>query len=418
MAGKKETLKPSGNSEERKETLSSSRDKELLLIFPRQILSRIIQLTGSFPSTIVPYTEQSFLRMFLQKNQMIFEGFGEESGIRYFLPLQSDIFQVQGNVEEREYYLISEGMRELIEKMEDEVILDLKSKEEVVIRSGTAKYTSRALNAEEFPEFPYEFHEKEAYWTVRTDVLLRALKKTTFTLGAEQNIEYSNVFLLHFYPGKTVLPEGGPVVRLVATDAFRLCLYEIPLSEEGKEEKYYLDGNAIKVLHRILPENEETLEMHMFDRYSACVLPQMQYYINQVQRNFPNYEVILDREMPNRVIFERETLSRHLGRVDIWAKMQTRPYTVLFSIHPDHLEISTEPEQIGPAYEELPCQLEGTPRKIALNSRYILEYINTLQSEKIVFLYKDASSVCCWYPEDEPQSRYYLMPVRHAAIEE
>ncbi|MFN4182551.1 MAG: DNA polymerase III subunit beta, partial [bacterium] len=393
-------------------------NRELLLIFPKQVLSRIIQLTGSFPSTIVPYAEQSFLRMLLQKNQMIFEGFGEESGVRYYLPLQSDIFKVQGNVEEREYYLISEGMRELIEKMGDEVILDLGSKEEVVIRSGKAKYTSRALNAEEFPEFPYEFKEKEGCWTVRSDVLAKALKKTIFTLGSEQNIEYSNVLLLHFHPEKIVHPEGGPVVRLVTTDAFRLCLYEIPLAEEGKEEKYYLDGSAIKILHRILPAREETMEIYMYDRYSACVLPQMHYYINQVQRNFPNYEVILDREMPNRVVFEREALSKHLSRVDIWAKMQTRPYTVLFSIHPDNVEISTEPEQIGPAYEELPCKLEGAPLKIALNSRYILEYINTLQSEKVVFLYKDASSVCCWYPEDEPQSRYYLMPVRHSAVEE
>ncbi len=396
---------------------NSEKEKGKELVFPQESLARIMRIAGAFSSTIAPYTSQSFMRVQIQPKQVIFEGFGEESGVRYFYPFSEETIP-PGEIEEREYYVVTGGLRELIEKMEDPVVLDASKKEEMVIRSGKSKYTTRALNPEEFPEFPYEYKESEVKWSVGADILRRALRKTIFPLGSEQNIEYASVFALHFAPKEPILSDQPAVVRMVTTDAFRLALYEIPLMEKVREEKYFFDGNGVKYFHRILADTPEPVEMYLYEKYGACVFPQMQYYINQVQRNFPEYEVLLGREMPNRVIFDRQTLMSRLQRVDIWAKMQTRPHTVLFTFHPDYVEISTEPEQVGPAYEEVPCQVQGTPKKLALNSRYILEYLSTLDSEKVVFLYKDATSVCCWYPEDEVQSRYYVMPVRHAAVEE
>ena len=76
------------------------------------------------------------------------------------------------------------------------------------------------------------------------------------------------------------------------------------------------------------------------------------------------------------------------------------------------INLSSVNNENGTATEDVIAEYEGLEIDIGFNSKYILEMINNLEDENIIFKFKDSSSPVNAYEESNPDLIYVLMPMR------
>lgn len=364
-------------------------------------LQEIMNITGAasrggkalFP--VLPY-----ITLKGEGSTLIFESFGEESGVRYYYALETKTPQKALSVPSRE-------LRDLSSRMEGTVVFDAGSEDMLHIESGNAKYHLRALSPEEVSEFPYEEETPKFEMEFEARELKRHLQKTVFTTGAERDVEYARGVLLHELPG---------TFRLVSTDGFRLAMIEKPGSYK-EEQKFILDGEGIRNLARILPDGDAKIELIIGEKYALFRFPDFQYFVPLLNTTFPDYETILGRESPSSYTFERIEFMAALNRITTLTRHQSKAYIAIFNFTKNGLVIDAESDTLGRGQESLKGKLDGEEKKLALNTKFVLDYITNIDDEALVLKFKDSASVCHFLPVTSTESRYYLMPVKHPTVE-
>lgn len=379
---------------------SESKKKKIVLSFPAEELANVLSVVGVAARTSrVIFPSTPYIETVSEGNTAIFSAFNEGSGIRYFYPLKEEVEAKSASVPSRE-------LRGLVDKMTGTVFLDLTQDGVLGVRTEGSRYDLRTLDPDETTEFPFSADIEDGQSITFTAKELRKLLRiATLAEGNDKDLEYARCLLIH--------PISDGVVRFVTTDGFRLSLSTIERAV-NEERKILLNVDGAKDLLKILPDDDTAVEFTFGEKYSLFSLPAFQFFVNHLNISYPEYTAILKRETPNMFVASRLLLHQALSRVSVL--VQTPP-TGLIEINPDRLTIYVESEIGGTGEEEVPGTLTGTPLKLGMNTQYLLDYISAIEGEQIAICYKDANSVCMIYSPDEPQSRYYLMPVRHARME-
>ncbi|MHA2620232.1 MAG: DNA polymerase III subunit beta [bacterium JZ-2024 1] len=385
-----------------KKSGSDGKKGKALLSFPADALANVLSTVGVaarasrviFPST--PYIETAS-----EGKRAIFSAFNEGSGIRYFYPMELEV-----ELEEKSASVASRELRGLVDKMTGTILLDLTRDGVLGVRTETSRYELRTLAADETAEFPYSSEiDGEDAITFTAKELRKIMRIATLAEGTDKDVEYARCMLIH--------PTGKGEVRFVTTDGFRLSLYTV--EKPGRtERKILLNGDGAKDLLKILPDDETPVECVFGEKHSLFSLPTVQFFISHMNITYPDYTTILGRETPNTFVASRTLLHQALSRASVLA--QTPPNS-LIEIKPDRLQIYVESEIGGTGEEEVPGNLTGKPLKIGMNTQYLLDYLGAIEGDQVAICYKDSSTVCMLRSPDQPESRYYLMPIRHPRME-
>ncbi|MGH8104166.1 MAG: hypothetical protein ACREJQ_06575, partial [bacterium] len=220
-------------------------------------------------------------------------------------------------------------------------------------------------------------------------------------------VEYARGVLLHEAPG---------AFRLVSTDGFRLAMIEKTGTFTG-DQKFVLDGEGVRNLARILPDTDAKVELSVGEKYALFRFPDFQYFVPLLNTTFPDYETILGRESPNNFTFDRTEFLAALNRITTLTRHQSKAYIAIFNFSKSGLVIDAESDTLGRGQETLKGKLEGEEKKLALNTKFVVDYISNIDDEALVLKFKDSASVCHFLPVTSVESRYYLMPVKHPTVE-
>jgi DNA polymerase-3 subunit beta len=85
---------------------------------------------------------------------------------------------------------------------------------------------------------------------------------------------------------------------------------------------------------------------------------------------------------------------------------------VKLALQPGLLVITSSNPDMGEAREELDVEYSGEPLDIGFNSKYLLECMNVLNSEKVEFHLKDRLSPGILKGSSETNHTYVIMPMR------
>ncbi|NDH49427.1 MAG: DNA polymerase III subunit beta, partial [Proteobacteria bacterium] len=72
---------------------------------------------------------------------------------------------------------------------------------------------------------------------------------------------------------------------------------------------------------------------------------------------------------------------------------------------------ANNPEQ-EEAEEVLEVDYNGEPMEVGFNVSYLIEILNAIEDENIVFSLVDSSSSCLIHGNNDPKSKYVVMPMR------
>ncbi len=239
---------------------------------------------------------------------------------------------------------------------------------EILTDGGKFKLTGH--KSDEFPLKPTL--EDPSSVTLDSEILRNAFTKTLFATG---NDELRPVMTGVFCELST------EDVTFVATDAHKLVRYKRKDAKAPKPASFILPKKPINQLKNILPDDVDVRidydQTNAFFEYENVNL-----VCRLIDGKYPNYDAVIPKENPNVLSVERLLFIGALRRVSLYANQSTNQ--VRLKITGQELILSAEDiDYANEAKERISCSYEGEDMEIGFNSKFLLDMLNNLESERI-----------------------------------
>jgi DNA polymerase-3 subunit beta len=268
----------------------------------------------------------------------------------------------------------------------------------VGLRCAGVSYRLVGLTPEDFPAVG---SGAAAGWITVDGKLLRdMLTQTTFAISHDESRYALNGVLF-------VVREKE--MRLVATDGHRLALSVRPLPTPGAQVSGIVPRKAVQEIARIVGSGED-VQVAISDNQFLLRMPNVLLLARLIEGTFPNYEQVVPRAHPHRVVLSRSALSAALRRVSVLSEERTKP--VKFTLSPGLLTLTAFSPDYGEAEEQIEAQYAGEEFTIGFNSRYVLDALGAQTAEQVVIEVKDALSPGVVKSFEEEGSLCVIMPMR------
>ncbi len=269
----------------------------------------------------------------------------------------------------------------------------------IEIASDYGKYKLSGFNGEEFPKSP--IIESPSTVNISGFILQRAIEKTIFASGNDDlRPVMSGVFIQ--------LSKND--VTFVATDAHKLVRYRKSKVSSSSESSFIVPKKPMNLLKGLLSNFEDDViinynESNATFRFGDTILT-----CRLIDGKYPNYEAVIPNENPNILTIDRNIFLQSIKRVSIFANKTT--HQVRLKINGSELNISAEDIDFSnEATERLTCSYKGDSIEIGFNSRFLIEMLNNMDTENVIFELSAPNRAGLLSPEQNEKEESVLMLV-------
>lgn len=301
---------------------------------------------------------------------------------------------------------LTAGARKLYEMVREipdgEVHLRQQDNHWIEVAAGRSRFRLVGLDAREFPAMPEPPPEAAAI-RIGGAVLTEMIEHTLFAVsGDETRPNLNGLHLEQAADGR---------LRIVATDGHRLAMITRAVEHIALPKPVTLPRKAVMELRKVLESGEEPVELSVQGGAAHAMRGRVQMSMRLVEGEFPDYNQVIPRKSERLVMLEAAALHAALRRVSVVSSERTRG--VKLQVDGTRLELSTINPDVGEAAEELEVEYDGEPVGIGFNSRYLLDVLAVLPSDKRVELgLNDEVSPGVLRPAEDPDYCYIVMPMR------
>ncbi|HLV38901.1 DNA polymerase III subunit beta [Xanthomarina sp.] len=241
----------------------------------------------------------------------------------------------------------------------------------IEISSNHGKYALAYADGNEFPKAVSL--EDATSITIVGDVLATAISKTIFAAG---NDDLRPVMSGVFFQFST---EG---LTFVATDAHKLVKYSREDVQANQTAEFIMPKKPLNLLKGILAASDDNVTIEYNDSNAKFTFENTILICRLIDGKYPNYEAVIPKENPNRLVIDRTQFLNSVRRVSIFSNKTT--HQIRLKIAGAELNISAEDiDYSNKAEERLTCDYQGDDMQIGFNSRFLTEMLNNLTSDEV-----------------------------------
>lgn len=296
-------------------------------------------------------------------------------------------------------------------------ILNLKEDHQHLTVVSTAyQIRIKGMDGKDFPIIPQ--YSKEYQYIFPAQEVKNALSRLLFCVSVnEARLELTGV-CVSFLEG---------TLHMAATDSFRLAEEILPFGgqkvkpqESNKEQQLLIIPSGVlhEVLRVIAPESTE-IKMALEENQLFFEVDGVEIISRVINGKYPDYQQIIPKEFSLQVIFEKQALQRAIKMAGAISSYSSGEIALVFDSEHKTCTFLSQSHEIGENKTVLPMELVRgeTSLTMVFNPRYILEGINALSSEKILFCANSAATPAALRMIDEkmvPDEKYLyiMMPIR------
>ena len=269
------------------------------------------------------------------------------------------------------------------------------------ITSEQGNYTLSYVNSDEFPNTP-EISEAKSI-TINNKTLENGVKNTLFATGNDD---------LRPVMSGVYIEINMNSILFVATDAHKLVKYENSIESENENSaSFIIPKKPLNLIKNTINDTSDNIQIDYNNTNVIFSFNSMQIYCRLIDGNYPNYSAVIPKENPNHLNVDRISFLNALKRVCIFSNQTT--YQIKFSINGNEINLSGEDiDFANKGQERIKCEYDGQDIEIGFNGKFLIEILNTLDSEKINMLFSSPSKAAIIKPDDEEkESEKILMLV-------
>lgn len=264
-------------------------------------------------------------------------------------------------------------------------VLELESTSSGLKIVSTAYQTTiKGLDGKDFPIIPE--YKEDYFFSFPAQELKKALSRTLFCMSINNaRLELTGVHIF-FYKDH---------IELASTDSFRLAEEIIPLTDQKESYHEFLvqnpsliiPGSTLHEIMHIITTESTDVKIALKENQIFFEIDGIQIISRIINGKYPDYKQIIPKDFQLQVILEKESFQRAVKIASNFASYNVGEITISFLPAEKQCIISSESQEIGTNKTILPIEIQSgsIPLKIVFNPRYILEGINILSGEKILF---------------------------------
>jgi DNA polymerase III subunit beta len=289
---------------------------------------------------------------------------------------------------------------EIVKSLPEGQNVEVELKDETLeIRAGESEFKVLCLAKEDYPQVPDAKFEQGIALPLQD--LKDMIDRVFYAITQEQR----------YYLNGALLSLKNRQIELVSTDGHRLS-YTRKAQDGLKLEKDLSVIVAKKTLNEIRKFEDETVafdldENNLFFKVGARTL-----ISRIIESKFPNYQAVIPKDNPGRLIMGRAELADAIRRVSLLSAERSKG--IKFTIEKNRLRLFSSNPEIGEARDRLTVEYKGQDLEVGFNAQYLLDFLTAVGSDKVVFEIKDENSAVLMRPEAEEglTNIYVLMPMK------
>lgn len=272
----------------------------------------------------------------------------------------------------------------------------------MVITSANGSYNFIGQNGDEYPRMP-QLQEDARSLSLPVSTLNSGISKTLFCTADDELRPVMNGVFFDI---------ANESLTMVATDAHKLVRYKtIYTSASIKEDEsvnFILPKKPANMLKNILPKESGEVEIRFDSKNAHFKLANYTMICRQVEGRFPNYNGVIPKTNPYKIIIDRATLLNALKRVSVFSNQASNLVKLAFDGTQIHISAQDIDFSIS-AEETISCQFEGDPIKIGFKSSFLIEILGNINTSDIVMELSDASRAGLILPFENEANEEILM---------
>ncbi|MGH9045225.1 MAG: DNA polymerase III subunit beta [Acidimicrobiales bacterium] len=206
------------------------------------------------------------------------------------------------------------------------------------------------------------------------------------------------------------------VIRLVATDSYRLALRDLRETKAPSDlREVLIPARALAELQRLpalASTSKADVEVHMSVGANevAFMVGSVEIRTRLLEGAYPDYRQLIPDDYPNRLHLGKESILGALRRVRLLVRDSTTP--VRMSMRPGGVDLSVTSQDVGDATETVDGDFTGEDLVIAFNPSYLIDGIDAVDGDEVVIETADPGRPATVRAAEQDYYRYLLMPVR------
>ncbi len=266
--------------------------------------------------------------------------------------------------------------------------------------SVKANFTLKGIQKEDFPA-PHDVDIDKPHFSIPQKDIKEMIRKTIFSISLETSRHYLNGIFFE---------TNGNNLKLVSTDGRRLAYIE-----KDFETKFDQEVRAIvpqKVLNELVRhlEDEGLVDIVFTQNKVFFSFNDINIVSSLIDGNFPDYNQVIPKNQEKFAKVNTQILAQCLNRSSLYVEDKFNHIKVDFS--KNHIVISINNADIGTFREELSVEYDGDPIEIALNHKYLKEYLKDVQSSEILIEMNTPLSPVTIKNENDENYIYVVMPMK------
>jgi DNA polymerase-3 subunit beta len=289
---------------------------------------------------------------------------------------------------------------EIVKSLPEGQAVQVELKDETIeIRCGESEFKILCLAKEDYPQVPDSKFEKGIRLPLQD--IKDMIDRVFYAITQEQR----------YYLNGALLSLKNRQIELVSTDGHRLSYTK--KTEDGlKLDKDLGVIVAKKTLSEIRKLEDEVIEFDLDENNLFFKVGPRTLISRIIESKFPNYQAVIPKDNPGRLVIAREELAGAIRRVSLLSAERSKG--IKFTIEKNKVRLFSSNPEIGEARDRLAVEYKGQDLEIGFNAQYLLDFLTAVESERVVFEIKDENSAVLLKPEAEEgiTNVYVLMPMK------
>lgn len=283
---------------------------------------------------------------------------------------------------------------------DENVELALTDDMSIEVRSSGSVTKMKGIPKDEFPMIP-KLENPQMFRLLAGDIK-NAIEQVAFVASANISRPVLTGTLWKF---------DGKVLKIVATDSYRLAEKTIELMEEMPKISFIVPARTAVELGKILASIEDqNLELYFSSNQIMFKIAGVELVSRLIEGSYPDYEKILPASSKTSGKVKLDQFVLALKKLSIIVRENNN--NVKLKLENEKVAIYSEETQVGKGSAEIEAEVTGEKAEVSLNVQYILDAVSHINDDFVNLGLNDGLSPVILKPEKAGGYLHIIMPLK------
>ena len=258
--------------------------------------------------------------------------------------------------------------------------------------------TVNGIMADDFPAMPEISNSQK--WSIDGPLFKKGLQQVVFAASNDDTRPVLTGVLLQTFEGR---------LYMAATDSYRLT--EKQVGANKSDIQLLIPASAMQDLLRVLGDDEEKVHITNDEQQVLFQVGDIELVTRLVDGKYPDYRKLIPAKFDTEARLKRADLVNVAKVSSLFARESAGSVTIEADEAAGQLSIRSVASQLGENTATATAKVKGSG-SITLNSRYLLDGLNALSGEEVVFGFNGKLEPTLLHDPASDDYKHIIMPLK------